>query len=247
MLKEYTYGKTIKELENEVKKALSDELAKKATWELEKAKEAKLERQIKNCKLYAPSDGLVVYANDPNRFGRGNAPQIEEGATVRERQKIFRVPDLSQIRVNAKVHESMVDRIKPGLRARIKVDAFPEADLDRRGRGRVPAARPDEPSSRSDTKVYSTLVELEKAPPGLRPGMTAQVEILVTELDNVLSVPIQAVLTFDDKAHVAVKKPDGGFEWREVTLGVVQRHARRGQAGARERRVRRTQPACPDE
>ena len=73
MLKKYTYGKTIKELENEVKKALSDELARKATWELEKAKEAKLEKQIANCKLYAPSDGMVVYANDPNRFGRQSA------------------------------------------------------------------------------------------------------------------------------------------------------------------------------
>ena len=49
--------------------------------------------------------------------------------------------------------------------------------------------------------------------------MTAQVEILVAELDNVLSVPVQAVLHYDGKDQVAVKKPDGGFAWREVTLG----------------------------
>src|SRR3954470_2239738 len=62
---------------------------------------------------------------------------------------------------------------------------------------------------------------VEKVLPDLRPGMTAEVEILVTELDNVLSVPIQALLLFDDKTHVAVKKPDGGIEWREVTLGAA--------------------------
>ena len=50
--------------------------------------------------------------------------------------------------------------------------------------------------------------------------MTARVEILVSELDNVLSVPVEAIVRYDDKDHVAVKKPDGGFEWREVTLGV---------------------------
>ena len=50
--------------------------------------------------------------------------------------------------------------------------------------------------------------------------MTAQVEILVTELDDVLSVPVQAVLRYDGKDHVAVKKPDGGFEWRDVDLGI---------------------------
>jgi multidrug efflux pump subunit AcrA (membrane-fusion protein) len=50
--------------------------------------------------------------------------------------------------------------------------------------------------------------------------MAAQVEVLVNELDNVLTVTRFAVLHYDGKDHVAVKKPDGGFDWREVTLGV---------------------------
>ena len=220
VLKKYTYSKTIKELESEVKKALSDELAKKATWELEKAKEAKLERQIKNCKLYAPNDGLVVYANDPNRFGGSNAPQVEEGATVRERQKIFSLPDVTRMRVNTKVHESMINMITPGLRARIRVDAFAESPMT----GTVESVSPmaDQTSFfNSDVKVYSTLVPIDKGVPGLRPGMTAEVEILITELDDVLSVPVQAVLEFKGKDHVTVRTPDGDIEWREVTLGIT--------------------------
>jgi hypothetical protein len=51
--------------------------------------------------------------------------------------------------------------------------------------------------------------------------MTAQVEILVTQLENVLSVPVQAVLTYDNKDHIAVKKPDGVVELREVALGLA--------------------------
>ena len=43
-------------------------------------------------------------------------------------------------------------------------------------------------------KVYTTHVRIDNPIPGLRPGMTAQAEILVTELDDVLSVPISAVL-----------------------------------------------------
>jgi multidrug efflux pump subunit AcrA (membrane-fusion protein) len=69
-------------------------------------------------------------------------------------------------------------------------------------------------------KFYTTLVQLDDPHPGLRPGMTAQVEIRVAERDNVLSVPVQAVFRSGGKDHVAVKKPDGGFEWREVTLGL---------------------------
>ena len=122
--------------------------------------------------------------------------------------------------MNAKVPEAVVDRLRPGLQARIKVEAFPEEALT--GVVHSVAPRPDPIYFLgSDAKVYSTLVEVEKVLPGLRPGMTAEVEILVTELDNVLSVPIPAVLVFDLKDHVAVKKPDGGFEWREVTLGMA--------------------------
>ncbi len=83
------------------------------------------------------------------------------------------------------------------------------------------APLPDPTNFRSSgIKVYTTKVKIDQPLPGLRPGMTAQVEILVSELDNVLSVPVEAVVHYDDKDHVAVKKPGGGFEWREVTLGL---------------------------
>ena len=47
VLVKYTKDKTIKELESEVEKARSDELAKQATWELEKGKEMQLERELR--------------------------------------------------------------------------------------------------------------------------------------------------------------------------------------------------------
>jgi multidrug efflux pump subunit AcrA (membrane-fusion protein) len=51
--------------------------------------------------------------------------------------------------------------------------------------------------------------------------MTAQhIEILVAQHDNVFSVPSRAVFRYEGKDHVAVKKPGGGFEWRDVTLGI---------------------------
>lgn len=219
VLLDYTKEKTLKEFYSDVEKSRSDELAKKATWELEKSKEEKLIKQIAHCILNAPGDGLVVYANDPNRFGGSNAPQIEEGATVRERQKIFSLPDISQMRVNTKVHESMVDRIRPGLRGRIRVDAFASDELV--GRVQTVAPLPD-PNSffSSDIKVYTTQVVIENGPPGLRPGMSAQVEILIEELPDVLALPVQAILAFKGKEFVYVQNATNGFDRREVTTGM---------------------------
>lgn len=220
VLEKYTYQKQVKSLNSDVEKARADELSKQSSWELEKIKEAKLNRQIAACILKAPTDGIVVYANDPNRFGGQQQLQIEEGATVRERQKIFSLPDITRMRVNTKVHESMVDRVKPGLRSLVRVEAAAGQELH----GSVASVAPMADSGSffsSDIKVYTTLVAIDgdTAKLNLRPGMNAQVEILVTELDNVLSVPTQAILPFKGKDYVFVRDGES-FRREEVALGI---------------------------
>lgn len=219
VLENFTKAKTIKELKSEVEKALSDELAKKQTFELEREKEAKFEKQIANCKLFAPGDGLVVYANDPGRNFGSNAPQVEEGATVRERQKIFSLPDIGNMQVNAKIHESQIDKILPKMKAKIRVDAFADMELD----GSVVDVAPlPDPSSffSSDIKVYTSHIRIENPLPGLRPGMNAEVVILVDRKEDVLTVPVQAVLQYKGKDHIAVRGPNG-YDRKEVGLGAT--------------------------
>jgi RNA polymerase sigma factor (sigma-70 family) len=223
-IERYTKDKTIKELRSEVEKARSDEVAKQAAYELEKDKEVKLETQIKNCKIFASGDGPVVHANDPNRLF-GGRPQIAPGAPVRERQKIFSIPDLAgQMRVNTKVHESSIERVKVGQPARILVDTFPGEVLTGKVAEIAPLPDPRAMFSGNEPAVYTTRVAIDQRLPRLRPGMSARVEILVNDLDNelddVLSVPITALIHHGGKDRLAVKKPGGGFEWREVTLGV---------------------------
>ncbi len=217
VLRQYTKGKTIKELESDVEKAMSDELAKQATWALEKTKEEKLERQIAQCVLKAPSDGLVVYANDASRSFGSNAPQIEEGATVRERQKIFSLPDISKMQVNTKVHESQIDKIAPGMKAKIRVESFADQTLN----GTVIDVAPlPDPSNffSSDIKVYTTKVKIDDPLSGLRPGMSAQVEILVDRRPDVLNIPVVSVLQYHGKNHVTKKLGDT-YKSVEVELG----------------------------
>ncbi len=219
VLLKYTKAKQTKSLNSDVEKARADELSKQSSWELEKTKEAKLERQIKACVLKAPGDGIVVFFNEPGRMGQ-NTLQIEEGASVRERQKIFSLPDVTRMRVNTKVHESMVDRVKPGLRALIRIEAAAGQEL----RGQVSSIAPMADANSmfaSDVKVYTTFVAIEGDTTkfNLKPGMNSQVEILITELDDVLSVPATAILEFKGKDYVFLKDGDG-FRREEVTIGI---------------------------
>ena len=224
-LEKYTSVKMIKELRIELDEKRSKELAREATWDLEKSKEAKLERQISACVIRSPGTGVVIYANTPDRNQRGDFRQVEEGVTVRERQKLFSVPDTSKpMLVNVKISESQIANVANRMKAKVRVDSF--ANLVLTGRVVEVAPLPDavnifEPK----VKVYTTKVRIDDGPKGLRPGMSASVEILIDSQDDVVSVPVEAVVHYEDKDHVAVKVK-GGIEWRDVKLG-----------GANEKRV----------
>ena len=217
VLEQYTKQKAETELQANVEKAKSDELAKLSTFNLEKTKLEKLGKQIEKCKLVAPGDGLIVYANDGNQMRGNSAPQIEEGAVVRERQKIFSLPDINNMQVNTKVHEAMVNDVEQGQKAKIRVDAFANESLT----GTVKMVQPlPDPSSffSSDIKVYTTLVTIDQVNTSLRPGMTAEVTILIDTLDDVLSVPVTAILPLKGKNYVYVITKDGP-QRQEVELG----------------------------
>ncbi len=122
------------------------------------------------------------------------------------------------MQVNTKVHESHINKVKRGMKAKIRVDAFSNELLD--GQVTDVAALPDTASFfSSDIKVYTTKVKILSPLPGLRPGMNAEVTIEVNQLDKVLTVPVLAVLEFGGKTHVT-KKTDGRFVQTKVDLGL---------------------------
>ncbi len=220
VLEKYTREKTTKALKVEAERKRTEELGKQEAWVLEKNKVEKLKKQIEACRIFTLRDGVVIYADNPGRRANNGRPQVEEGATVRERQRIASVIDLAgPMQVNLKVPESKVDLVTPGLRATVTVDAFPSSTLPATVAEVAPLPDPYAMAT-WDPKVYTTKVRIEEGLPALRPGMTARVDIKVSELDNVLTLSNAAVVRFDGKDQVAVQQPDGSFAWRAVVLGV---------------------------
>ena len=162
----------------------------------------------------APCQSAAQLARGP-AFG-----QIEEGATVRERQKILSIIDLNgKTLVIARVEESQIKKITLGMKATIRIDAFPGQSFD----GTVIEVSPlPVPSSSNDgdKRFFATKVKIDNGVPGLRPGLTAEVEFLVAKLNKVLTVPANAVISYEGKHRVAIKRPDGFMELRGVTLGL---------------------------
>ena len=223
----------------EIDKAKQDEAAKQSRWTLEQSREKKLERQIERCTLRATVDGMILYANDPGGVGRSRI-WIEEGATVRESQRFLSVFDPSgPFRINAKTREAWVDQLKPGQPVKIRIDAASNGVLSGKVTSIAPMAdaaiRPNQ-----DIKVYTTFIAVEgdTSRLNLRPGMTAEAEILLDERDDVIQVPVSCLSYSTEKGRVAVRGPDGKIErltedrffvavklpggkveWRKVTTG----------------------------
>jgi HlyD family secretion protein len=190
-------------------------ISQQSEYDLAKERLENLDRQIANATLLAPTPGLVVYA----QVGDGRRNEIvEEGMTVRERQTLIILPDVTTMVAELKVPESDIDKIVVGQRAIVEVDAY----LDQPFPGRVTrvAPLPDSGSrwTNSDKKVYKTEIQLDGVNTVLRPGMSSTVEVLVGVLRDTLIVPQPAVRMQGSVHYVWLDTPSGPQAQR-VTIG----------------------------
>ena len=213
-----TAKRGLKQVENDNESLEEQAFAAKVEAENTEAKELeRLERlklQLDRCKIIAPHGGMVVYA----RERRGNT-EIAEGATVRERQSILTLPDLSLMQVKTQVHEAVLDQVRAGMPASVKVDAFPDQTFNAivDSVAVVPSSSGGWMSA-SSVKTYDTVVKILGEVENLKPGMTAVVNIHVDHVPDVLAVPVHAVVELDREIWCYAEAA-GGVERRDVVIG----------------------------
>lgn len=166
--------------------------SKKATYLMNKNRLKEIEKQIKNCTIIATQPGFVIYATS-SRPWRVESP-IQPGTTVRQFQELLVLPDLSSMGVEVKIHESSIEKVKPGQKAIIKVDAFPEKIFT--GTVKKIALMPDPMLKwlNPDINVYVAQIAFDKSYEFLKPGMSAEVEIIIKKLKNVIAIPVTALI-----------------------------------------------------
>ena len=180
----------------------------------EKERLEKNQKQIAACKIYAKSPGMVVY--EQNRY-RGDQTPLQVGSEVHHRQKLMQLPNTADMAVEVKVHESNVDKVKPDQIVGITVDAFQDKQLT--GKVVKVAPLPDQQNRwlNPDLKVYKTKISIDDSHDFLKPGMSAKAEIIITELKNVLYIPIQTVVNRDNDKYCYVLNGQKTEELRIAT------------------------------
>ena len=134
----------------------------------------------RNAIIRAPISGVVISRN------------IDLGQTVAaslQAPKLFVIArDLTQMQVETRIDEADIGSVRPGLPVTFTVDAFP----DDKFHGEVSVVRL-EPIVEQGVVTYTTVIRTQNPELKLRPGMTANVTVLVARHEDVLKIPAAAL------------------------------------------------------
>lgn len=164
------------------------------------------EWQLRVSVMKAPFDGVVTgkYMNE----GEIINPQMPGGRGV------VGLMDFSRVKITVRATEIQVHQISPGQRAEISVDAYPNRVFT----GEVSAV-----SSAADpgSRTFEVQIKVPNTDFALKAGMFCRVEIVINERNNVLTIPVDAILTEEGKHYAFVIEGDRAIK-RSVELGLQE-------------------------
>jgi multidrug efflux pump subunit AcrA (membrane-fusion protein) len=210
VLKRFTKEQELATLKGDWESAKAAANGHEEVLKMDEARIALARKEIERSVIKAERSGLVIY---PMGEEWKDAPEITEGATVHDDQVLLLMPDLSKMQVKVGIYESMVDHIKPGMTARVTMP-------DRTLRGEVSkVASVAQPAGwwAGNIVKYDAIIQLP-AVEGLKPGMSAEVEIVMDRHENVLMIPLAAVVENEQGSFCWVGTPDQA-QRRSLALG----------------------------
>jgi len=239
LLQEYTYQRQIAQLTsdvNQAKMALERAQAKarandvQAEAELaardqelqrEQEKLTKIDDQITKGKIYASTEGMVVYATSSRGSGfRDDRKPLADGVEVYERQELIYLPRSASTVAEVDVHEASLQKVRTGLPAIVTVDALPGKKFMGTVTRIAPLPDPQSMYMNPDLKVYKTEIALDSNDPSLRSGMNCKAEIIVEQHADTVYVPVQSILRVGGQPTAYVLRDDGSTEERKVEIGL---------------------------
>lgn len=154
------------------------------------ARIAAIEATIDLINLRAPFNGTVTEIRSKT------GDQIAPGTVS------FRIDDLSRLLVDVEIPEIDINRLKTGMTARVSFDAINNKEYEG-----VITKVAQVANITAGIVNFTVTLELTNADEFVRPGMTAAVNIVVSEIEDVLIIPNRAVRLREGQRVVYVLKP----------------------------------------
>lgn len=147
--------------------------------------------------------------------GGGEAgAELKVGSKVSAGEAAFQIMDLRDMRVMAQVEETDIPDVKEGQAVDIFLDAYPDLTFT----GTVAQVGVKAETGSAGTTVFEVVVLMDRTDIPLRLGYNATVDIKVLSREDVISIPITALLEEDGREYAYVVE-DGEALRREIEAG----------------------------
>ena len=167
-------------------------------------------------RIKAPADGMVLYAE--HWEGRR---KMQVGDMVWGGWPIVRLPDLTEMEVLAMVNEVDGPKLSIGSRCEIRLDSYPDTAIT--GAVKEISQTAVKAGWMSKAKIFRVTVSLDKTVTEImKPGMSAQVSVIINETESQLLIPRSAVRFEGEAAHVVrLETSDKQNTQRQIAVTIV--------------------------
>lgn len=183
------------------------------------------ERDLAKAELKAPFTGTIAQVNLTTGESSSSLPSGSTTTTSNLDGAAVVLADLSRLRITISVDELDIAQVRIGQDVRITLDALPETEIE----GTIDQIAPLATVSEQGATTYEVDVEFDPGDAGVKPGMTASVQIITEVKDDAVLVPRRAVEISAGETYVYVPSNGGepdpqtgrpASEQREVEIGL---------------------------
>jgi len=166
-------------------------------------------------KLYvvSPANGIAIKEQNyttQQKWAAGDAPYSGS--------KIIELPDLDEMKAELKINEVDISKVIPGQRVEIRPDAF--SDSLYAGKVDAVANLAQNLDYKSKIKIFPVQVRIDGQSRKLLPGLTVSCKIIVSEIPDVLYIPLESLFNEQGTDYVYIKS-GSGFRRRDIKTGGV--------------------------
>lgn len=176
--------------------------------------------RLKHCIIRAPAPGFVIYGDPKSDYQYRIRQQLKAGGQTWSNYTLMTIPDMSKFSLQVSISEHARGRVGVGSRAEIEIPAIPGLKLTGALTHVSQLAKFRQADNPSSPKVYTGTVELNEHDSRMVSGMTAKVTLIGEVIEDVLSIPIEAVFSEENKRFCYVWKHNT-FEQRVIELGAI--------------------------
>jgi multidrug efflux pump subunit AcrA (membrane-fusion protein) len=168
---------------------------------------------MNNLFVVSPANGIAIKEenwNTDQKWAAGDSPYSGS--------RLIELPDLAEMRAEVKINEVDISKVLPGQRVEIRPDAYSDSIYG--GKVESVANLAQNKDYRSKIKIFPVQIRIEGQSRTILPGLTVSCKIIVSEIPDVVYIPLESLFKDQGLDYVYLKS-GSGFKRRDIKTGAI--------------------------